>query len=70
MNKRMLTRIALGLASTLSPIFTTIMALRPDSIPTCRLDEVQAVALQSLVATFNASCVYNVTVSRNELVQW
>ena len=74
MDKRKLKQLVVGLTSAVSPVFATVTALRPEGtttpLRTCFLDKEQAIALQSIASTFNASCMYNVTVGADGLAQW
>ena len=67
-------QLFIAVATSLSPVFATVMALRPapttETTNECLLSDNQKAALQSLVATFNSSCIYNVTIGPNGVVQW
>jgi hypothetical protein len=71
-DKRKLKQIFIAGASTSPPLFATVMALRPLSAKefVCSLETQQALALQTVVSTFNSTCVYNVTISADGVVQW
>ena len=72
-DKRKLKQVLVGMATTVSPLFATVMALRP--APTtgafvCSLEKQQSLALQVVASNFNATCTYNVTIGPSGVVQW
>ena len=71
-DKRKLQQILFGMVTAASPVFATIIALRPGDTTTsvCMLEPGQAAAIEGMVTTFNSTCEFNFTVGPAGLKQW
>ena len=73
-DQRKIKQLFLAVGTSLSPVFATVMALRPaptiETTYECLLSDNQAMALQSIAATFDSSCIFNVTIGPSGVVQW